>query len=109
MLATNPKIENLRTFEVGQGAQKRRVMLCKRGAHYGVVTLFENTAVAADYHNPSRDQLSTVVGNEAAIIDWVDIRTAERRYAELFASVMNHDEQGALDTPVERPRLSVVK
>lgn len=55
---------------------------------YGIVTLFPDVAVAADYRNNESNELRTLIGNETSIIDWVSLELAKDRYAHIVVKLL---------------------
>ena len=87
-----------------------RLVMYRRGLKYGVVSLFSEAAVAADYRQHESSELRTLIGNEGSIIDWVHFELANQRFTDIAMQLLN--QKPGAGVPIQakagKPRLQLV-
>jgi hypothetical protein len=79
----------VKSYESNLEGENVKLLMYRHGRRYGVVTLFPDAAVTADYQHNETNELRTLIGNECSIIDWVSMEEANQRYARIAMKLLH--------------------
>jgi len=82
------RLSVVKTYASDIQGEEVKLVMYRKGSSYGVVTLRHNTATAKDYQEDEKKSLSTFVGNESSVIDWVNLNEANTRYNTLLMDLI---------------------
>jgi len=90
------QIKVVKMYESVMQDEEVKLVMYRKGASYGVATIRHNTVLAKNYQEDEQQNLSTFIGNEASIIDWIDINEATVRYNSLLMDLIGKTKRTAV-------------